>query len=143
MKLGVKKAGNFEEAEAKAKAEAERIEKLGKEAVEQERQEKLAAEAEAAAAAARVSQGKENSTPSSYYQSNANKSRESSEEVERLGMGMGRMSFGAVSSSKPPSSTRSGFGSVGGSYSPQVEGKGLTGDGNIVCKKGYRGQQYF
>ncbi|KAF9356908.1 hypothetical protein BGX34_009706 [Mortierella sp. NVP85] len=143
MKLGVKKAGNFEEAEAKAKAEAERIERLGKEAVEQERQAKLAAEAEAAAAAARVSQGKENSTPSSYYQSNSNKSRGSSEDVERLGMGMGRMSFGAVSSPKPSSSTRSGFGSVGSSYSPQVEENTTAAREKFGNQKAISSDQYF
>lgn len=116
MKLGAKRESiNFEEAEARAKAEAVRIEKLGAEAVEQERQQKLEADREAAA---RVSQGKENATPSSYYQTNSGpKSRTSSEEVERLGMGVNRMSFGATPS-KPSGSMRSGFGSV----SPQVEG---------------------
>ncbi|KAG0246972.1 ADP-ribosylation factor GTPase activating protein, ER-Golgi transport [Mortierella sp. GBA43] len=148
MKLGAKKAEavSFEEAEARAKAEAERIERLGAEAVEQERLQKLEAEREAAAAAARVSQGgHENTTPSSYYQSNsgANKDRMSSEDMERLGMGMGRMSFGATPSSKPSTSTRSGFGSVGGGHSPQVEENVTAAREKFGNQKAISSDQYF
>jgi len=134
MKLGAKKAGtiNFEEAEARARAEAERIEKLGYEAAEEERLQKIAnekAKADAAMAAASggssgSSIGVDTGARSNYYQSNtANTSRASSEDMERLGMGMGRMGFGAAPA-KAPSTTqgRSGFGGMGG-YSPQVEGQ--------------------
>ncbi|KAF9198316.1 ADP-ribosylation factor GTPase activating protein, ER-Golgi transport, partial [Haplosporangium sp. Z 27] len=129
MKLGAKKAGgiSFEEAEARAKAEAERIEKIGFEAAEEERLQKLEAERlreeAAAAAASGRSQNSANNARSNYYQANtADRSRTSSEDLERLGMGMGRMGFGAAPSSKP-ASTRPGFGSMGNSsnYSPQVE----------------------
>ncbi|KAF9922979.1 ADP-ribosylation factor GTPase activating protein, ER-Golgi transport, partial [Modicella reniformis] len=148
MKLGAKKTGvvSFEEAEARAKAEAEKIERLGIEAVEEERQQKLAAERTTnEATAARDSQSKENATSSSYYQANsgANKSRTSSEEVERLGMGMGRMGFGAAPSSKP-SSSRSGFGSVGsGGYSPQVEENVTAAREKFGNQKAISSDQYF
>ncbi|KAF9952941.1 ADP-ribosylation factor GTPase activating protein, ER-Golgi transport, partial [Mortierella alpina] len=125
MKLGAKKAGtlSFEEAEARAKAEAERIEKLGFEAAEEERLQKLAAEKAKTEAAKAVQNGEAPPTGArtSYYHANAaDKSRVSSEDVERLGMGMGRMGFGAAPTSKP-SSARMGFGGMGGGYSPQVE----------------------
>jgi ADP-ribosylation factor GTPase-activating protein 2/3 len=130
MKLGAKKTGtiSFEEAEARAKAEAERIEKIGFEAAEEERLQKLAAEkakAEAAAYGAQANSGMNSSSAAArtnYYQANtADKTRVSSEDMERLGMGMGRMGFGAAPAPKP-AAARSGFGSLGSSYSPQVEG---------------------
>jgi ADP-ribosylation factor GTPase-activating protein 2/3 len=127
MKLGAKKTGtiSFEEAEARAKAEAERIEKLGFEAAEEERLQKLAAEkarAEAVAGAQANNGMNASAARTNYYQANtADKTRVSSEDVERLGMGMGRMGFGAAPLSKP-ATARSGFGGMGGGYSPQVEG---------------------
>lgn len=129
MKLGAKKAGtiSFEEAEARAKAEAERIEKLGFEAAEEERLLKLAAEkakAEAVAqGGAQANSGMNASAArTNYYQANtADKTRVSSEDLERLGMGMGRMGFGAAPAAKP-ATARSGFGGMGSGYSPQLEG---------------------
>ncbi|KAF9896113.1 ADP-ribosylation factor GTPase activating protein, ER-Golgi transport, partial [Lobosporangium transversale] len=130
MKLGAKKAGtiSFEEAEARARAEAERIEKIGFEAAEEERLQKLAAEKarEEAARVAAEGHGANSmnalNARTNYYQANtADKSRTSSEDMERLGMGMGRMGFGATPTAKP-SSVRTGFGSTSSSsYSPQVE----------------------
>lgn len=129
MKLGAKKTGtiSFEEAEARAKAEAERIEKLGFEAAEEERLQKLATEKAKAEAASRSSQGPAASdTRTNYYQNNmvspADKSRTSSEDMERLGMGMGRMGFGAAPSSSSKAANGARFGGMGGGYSPQVEG---------------------
>ncbi|KAF8929896.1 ADP-ribosylation factor GTPase activating protein, ER-Golgi transport [Dissophora ornata] len=144
MKLGAKKTGgiSFEEAEARAKAEAERIEKLGFEAVEEERLQKLATE-KAREEAAKAPQGNVSSVSSNYYQANtADKSRVSTEEVERLGMGMGRMGFGAAPSSKP-SSTRSGFGNTGGSYSPQVEENVTAAREKFGNQKAISSDQYF
>ncbi|KAG0297575.1 ADP-ribosylation factor GTPase activating protein, ER-Golgi transport, partial [Dissophora globulifera] len=128
MKLGAKKAGgiSFEEAEARAKAEAERIEKIGFEAAEEERLQKLA-EAKAREESAKLPQGGESAVRSNYYQANtADKARVSTEDVERLGMGMGRMSFGTTGAPSKPASTRSGFGSTGGGYPPQVEAENVT-----------------
>lgn len=128
MKLGAKKTGtiSFEEAEARAKAEAERIEKLGFEAAEEERLQKLATEKAKAEAASRSSQGPASDTRTNYYQNNmvspADKSRTSSEDMERLGMGMGRMGFGAAPSSSSKAANGARFGGMGGGYSPQVEG---------------------
>lgn len=129
MKLGAKKAGtiSFEEAEARAKAEAERIEKLGFEAAEEERLQKLAAENAKAEAALRSSQSPAASnTRTNYYQNNmvspTDKSRTSSEDMERLGMGMGRMGFGAAPSSSAKAGNGARFGGMGSGYSPQVEG---------------------
>lgn len=133
MKLGAKKTGtiSFEEAEARARAEADRIEKLGFEAAEEERLQKLAneqAKADAIKSAAlggssSSGSGDNTGARSNYYQANtANKSRVSSEDMERLGMGMGRMDFGtAPAKASSGMQSRSGFGGMGG-YSPQVEG---------------------
>ncbi|KAG0207652.1 ADP-ribosylation factor GTPase activating protein, ER-Golgi transport [Mortierella sp. GBA30] len=147
MKLGAKKTGtlSFEEAEARAKAEAERIEKLGFEAAEEERLQNLAAE-KAKAEAAKAAQNGDGSSAgarTNYYQANvADKSRVSSEDVERLGMGMGRMGFGAAPSSKP-STARSGFGGMGGGYSPQVEENVTSAREKFGNQKAISSDQYF
>ncbi|KAG0052402.1 ADP-ribosylation factor GTPase activating protein, ER-Golgi transport [Gryganskiella cystojenkinii] len=123
MKLGVKKVGgaNFEEAEARAKAEAERIAMLGAEAAEQERLEKKAAADRAAQRAADLQNAAANNNRpqaapvrTNYYQSNtagSSASKANDEGLARLGMGMGRMGFGAA-----PTAGRSN-----GYSSPQVE----------------------
>lgn len=90
---GVKKGGpaiNFEEAERKAREEEERIKRLG---YDREQEAKAAAEAAATAAAAKTAS----------YNSTSNASRgemvgnkKSAAEMERLGMGFGRLGFGQV-----------------------------------------------
>ncbi|KAF9920610.1 ADP-ribosylation factor GTPase activating protein, ER-Golgi transport [Linnemannia zychae] len=149
MKLGAKKTGtiSFEEAEARAKAEAERIEKLGFEAAEEERLQRLAAEKAKAEAAAQGAQAREGMSASNartnYYQANtADKTRVSSEDMERLGMGMGRMNFGATPAAKP-AATRSGFGSIGNSYSPQVEENTTAAREKFGNQKAISSDQYF
>ncbi|KAF9343379.1 ADP-ribosylation factor GTPase activating protein, ER-Golgi transport [Mortierella sp. AD094] len=148
MKLGAKKTGgiSFEEAEARANAEAERIEKLGFEAAEEERLQKLAAE-RAREEAARTPQSMDSSNArSNYYQANtADKSRTSSEDLERLGMGMGRMGFGAATPAAKPASTRMGFGSMGNSsnYSPQVEENVTSAREKFGNQKAISSDQYF
>ncbi|KAF9910988.1 ADP-ribosylation factor GTPase activating protein, ER-Golgi transport [Lobosporangium transversale] len=110
MKLGVKKVngGSFEEAENRAKAEAERIAALGAEAAEQERLEKLAAAERAAQRAADAANAKKQpqSTLVNYYQANTagEAAKGDQEGLARLGMGMGRMGFGAVPSNRPSTS---------------------------------------
>ncbi|KAJ5474470.1 Arf GTPase activating protein [Penicillium sp. IBT 31633x] len=104
-KLGAKKIAttdliDFDEAERKAKEEAERIEKLGYDA----EAEKAEAEAKKAAAAIPIA--------SPIPVSPAGKSHErNSSDVERLGMGMSRLGFGQVS--KPVAPKKPTFGSVG------------------------------
>jgi len=150
MKLGAKKAGtiSFEEAEARAKAEAERIEKLGFEAAEEERLLKLAAEkakAEAVAqGGAQANSGMNASAArTNYYQANtADKTRVSSEDLERLGMGMGRMGFGAAPAAKPATAP-SGFGGMGSGYSPQLEENTTAAREKFGNQKGISSDQYF
>ena len=124
QKLGAKKVGggetvDFEAAEKKAKEEAERIERLGYNPEAEE----------AAAALATKSSGSTEKTkvaapiPLSPGQA-AKTHQRSSSEVERLGMGMGRLGFGQVGNTKStaPVSKKPGFGSVGSS---RVVGDGI------------------
>ncbi|KAL9598054.1 MAG: hypothetical protein Q9219_004748 [cf. Caloplaca sp. 3 TL-2023] len=122
QKLGAKKVGggeeiDFEAAEKKAKEEAERVAKLGYDPE---------AEAEAAAAAkplkASVTDRTKVVAPTPLSPSSATtaKNRErTSSEVERLGMGMGRLGFGQVGAKKPAAAAaaaapkKMGFGSTG------------------------------
>ncbi|KAF9580312.1 ADP-ribosylation factor GTPase activating protein, ER-Golgi transport [Lunasporangiospora selenospora] len=157
MKLGVKKVEttSFEAAEARARAEAGRIEKLGFEAAEEERLQKIATDKAKAEAVKAGSMGSSNggagggggggsaNMRTNYYQPNsmAEKSRTSSEDMERLGMGVGRMAFGAVPSSKP-SAMRSGFGSTGNA-SPDVEENVTAAREKFGNQKAISSDQYF
>ncbi|KAJ5529743.1 Arf GTPase activating protein [Penicillium freii] len=106
-KLGAKKVAaadiiDFDEAERKAKEEAERIEKLGYDP----EAEQAEAEAKKATAAAAVP------IASPIPVSPAGKSNDrNSGDVERLGMGVSRLGFGQVS--KPAAPKKPTFGSVG------------------------------
>ncbi|KAJ5501318.1 hypothetical protein LT330_001119 [Penicillium expansum] len=106
-KLGAKKIAaadiiDFDEAERKAKEEAERIEKLGYDP----EAEQAEAEAKKAATAAAVP------IASPIPVSPAGKSNDrNSGDVERLGMGVSRLGFGQVS--KPAAPKKPTFGSVG------------------------------
>lgn len=117
QKLGAKKIGgaeavDFEAAEKKAKEEAERIEKLGydPEAEEAASAVKSAGTIEKTkiAAPTPLSPGK------TEYGAARGKERNESE-VERLGMGIGRLGFGQTGGAKPTASApkKMGFGSVG------------------------------
>jgi ADP-ribosylation factor GTPase-activating protein 2/3 len=124
--LGAKKKGlgakkivasdglDFEEAERKAREEAERIEKLGYDP-----------DAEAAEAAATSKAASTTTTPSVLSPTpvspprsggfGSTKPERSSQDMERLGMGMGRLGFGQVGSAKAAAAPKKmgGFGSVG------------------------------
>ncbi|CAE6507481.1 unnamed protein product [Rhizoctonia solani] len=92
--LGAKKAGapiDFEAAEKKAREEEERIKQLGYDA-EREREE-AAAKAAAAAATAKTTAA---ATPSSGSLKSAAADKTNSADMERLGMGFGRLGFGQV-----------------------------------------------
>ncbi|CAE6407468.1 unnamed protein product [Rhizoctonia solani] len=92
--LGAKKAGtpiDFEAAEKKAREEEERIKQLGYDA-EREREE-AAAKAAAAAAAAKTTSV---STPGKGTMKPAAGDKSNPAEMERLGMGFGRLGFGQV-----------------------------------------------
>lgn len=129
QKLGVKKvtAGDtidFEEAEKKAKEEAERIAKLGYDPDAED-----APTAQNATAAASLDKpGIVSPTPISPQKSSvaaggAKPGHErSASEMERLGMGMGRLGFGQIGGGgAKPAAKKPGFGSVGASK-PAEEG---------------------
>ncbi|KAJ5963710.1 Arf GTPase activating protein [Penicillium vulpinum] len=106
-KLGAKKVAtadiiDFDEAERKAKEEAERIEKLGYDP-EAEQAEAEAKKAAAAAAAIPIA--------SPIPAGSGKSSERNSGDVERLGMGVSRLGFGQVS--KPVAPKKPTFGSVG------------------------------
>ncbi|KAL4405904.1 hypothetical protein CABS03_12305 [Colletotrichum abscissum] len=112
-KLGVKKVTadiiDFDEAEKKAKEEAERIEKLGYDPEAEE--EKKAAKVDAVAAPTPAA-------PSGGYGSSSHTRQKSDAEMERLGMGVRKLGFGMVGGAKgaaaaPKKAGTGGFGSVG------------------------------
>lgn len=114
QKLGAKKVGgdaiDFEEAERKAKEEAERIEKLGydpeAEQAEAEAKEKAAA---SSAAATKIASPTPISPSRGGFGATSKTHERSPSEVERLGMGMARLGFGQTKAApKKP-----GFGAVG------------------------------
>lgn len=128
-KLGAKKVTadiiDFDEAERKAKEEAERIEKLGYDPEAEEAEVKKAAATSKGEASNVISP-----TPASPQSYGSGHTRQkSAAEVERLGMGVGRLGFGQVGGNKPASSAApkknvGGFGSVG-PVKAAVEGKGV------------------
>lgn len=113
---------DFEAAEKKAKEEAERIEKLGYDPE---------AERAAAAASAKSSGLAEKSkiaaptpiSPAKGFGATKGHGRSESE-VERLGMGVGKLGFGQVGGAKPAASApkKMGFGSMGSSSRNADEG---------------------
>ena len=118
-KLGAKKIGaaeelDFEAAEKKAREEAERIEKLGydPEAEEDAAQKTMRSasitEKTKIAAPTPVNPSKAGYGPAKGHE-------RTKSEMERLGMGMGRLGFGQVGGSKPVAAApkKMGFGSVG------------------------------
>lgn len=123
-KLGVKKVTadiiDFDEAEKKAKEEAERIEKLGYDPEAEE--EKKAAKVDAVAAPTPAA-------PSGGYGSSSHTRQKSDAEMERLGMGVRKLGFGMVGGAKgaaaaPKKAGTGGFGSVG-PIKAKTEGKEL------------------
>jgi len=114
-KLGVKKVTgdviDFDAAEKKAKEEAERIEKLGYDPEAEDAAAKQAAISSKSSEPALASP-----TPISPNRGGFGSTKRSEGEVERLGMGVGRLGFGQVGGNKPaqPAAKKMGFGSVGG-----------------------------
>ncbi|ETS83277.1 hypothetical protein PFICI_05153 [Pestalotiopsis fici W106-1] len=116
-KLGVKKVTgdviDFDEAEKKAKEEADRIAKLGYDPEAEE------AETKKAAAAKTEASNVVSPAPVSPSYGSGHTRQKSAAEVERLGMGFGRLGFGQVGGNKPAAAPQTakknagGFGSVG------------------------------
>ena len=119
QKLGVQKASgaetiDFDAAEKKAKEEAERIEKLGYDPEAEQAASVATAKAASPAEKSKIAAP----TPVSPGRAGgfgATGGRErSSSEVERLGMGMGRLGFGQIGGAKAAAAPKKmGFGSTG------------------------------
>ncbi|RMJ22537.1 GTPase-activating protein [Aspergillus sp. HF37] len=122
-KLGAKKVAaaetiDFDEAEKNAREEAERIEKLGYDA-EAEKAEAEAKAKEAKNTAANTIASPTPISPSRGGFGATSKTHErNASDVERLGMGVGRLGFGQTASSKP-APKKLGFGAVAPSKSPE------------------------
>ncbi|KII90994.1 hypothetical protein PLICRDRAFT_52664 [Plicaturopsis crispa FD-325 SS-3] len=104
--LGAKKAAapiDFAEAERKAAAEAERIKQLGYDRQREEEEEKARKQAEALELASRKKKAAEIGPRASISRTGNNNGN-----VERLGMGFGRLGFGGLPSTPPASSSRPG-----------------------------------
>lgn len=115
-KLGAKKLGgdvmiDFDEAEKKAKEEAERIEKLGYDPNAEEEAPVKAAGGKSDSGAAIISPTPVSPARGSYGSSHTRE--KSAAEVERLGMGMARLGFGQVGKPAAAAKNAGGFGSVG------------------------------
>jgi hypothetical protein len=125
QKLGAKKIGggdvvDFEAAEKKAKEEAERIAKLGYDPDAEE----AAAESKTKTAAVTEKTKIVAPTPLSPTRASFGSTKgpdHSASDMERLGMGVGRLGFGQVGAAKTaaPAPKRMGFGSTGTSRAAQ------------------------
>ena len=137
-KLGAKKVTgeeiDFDAAERAAKAEAERIEKLGYDPDAEKGEEEAASKSRTASASAReptIAAPTPISPPTTTagYGSSKAQHQRSPSEVERLGMGVGRLGFGQVAAGRPGSANagnaaapkRLAFGSIG-TAKPATEG---------------------
>lgn len=123
QKLGAKKvvsadAIDFEEAERKAKEEAERIEKLGYDP--EAEQAELEAK-EKAATTTKIASPTPISPARAGFGATGKAPEKSAAEMERLGMGMSRLGFGQVS--KPAVVKKPGFGAVAPAQRSAADGK--------------------
>jgi ADP-ribosylation factor GTPase-activating protein 2/3 len=117
--LGAKKVAgeeiDFEEAEKRAKEEAERIEKLGYDPEAEKAEAITKVKSAAAAEKPTLAAPTPISPPRAGYGVQPGHQRSPSE-IERLGMGIGRLGFGQIGGAKPAASAeprKLGFGSVG------------------------------
>ena len=128
-KLGAKKVTgeeiDFDAAEKAAKAEAERIEKLGYDPEAEAAEAKAKSPTLATSRDTAIVAPTPISPPQAGY-GNKTQHQKTPSEVERLGMGMGRLGFGQVGksaqASTAPAPKKLGFGSVG-STKAAAEGK--------------------
>lgn len=117
-KLGAKKVTgdiiDFDAAERKAKEEAERIAKLGYDPDAEEAATKKTSTATKSADLPKIASPTPVNPGRPGYGSGQGRDRTNSE-LERLGMGMGRLGFGQVGGAKPAAAQKKmgGFGSVG------------------------------
>ncbi|CAJ2512354.1 Uu.00g053690.m01.CDS01 [Anthostomella pinea] len=142
-KLGAKKVTadviDFDEAEKKAKEEAERIEKLGYDPEAEEAETKKKTPAAQTEASNVVSP-----TPISPRDSASERAgQKSAAEVERLGMGFGRLGFGQVGGSKPTAARAGGFGSVGPAKAATEDDDQRYARNKFGTQKGISSDEFF
>lgn len=142
-KLGAKKVTgdviDFDEAEKKAREEAERIAKLGYDPEAEEQTAKDAPGAAAILSPTPVSPPRATSGSHTRHKSNA--------EVERLGMGVTRLGFGQVGGAKAaaqaaPKKNPGGFGSVGPVKAAQDDSDNYARS-KFGAQKGISSDEYF
>ncbi|KAL9102448.1 MAG: hypothetical protein Q9163_002409 [Psora crenata] len=149
QKLGAKKlAGaetvDFEEAERKAKEEAERIAKLGYDPEAEEAEEKKTVRSGGVSEKTKIAAPTPVNPSRSTFGSGKGHERTKSE-MERLGMGMGRLGFGQVGASKPATSApkKMGFGSTGGSRAVEEDDGGRYAREKFGTQKGISSDEFF
>ncbi|KAI9375328.1 arf GTPase-activating protein [Aspergillus egyptiacus] len=144
-KLGAKKVGgadaiDFDEAERKAKEEAERIEKLGYDPEAEEKEAKAKAPTTGAPAIASPTAISPNRA--SFGATRASNERSSSD-VERLGMGIGRLGFGQTAKPAAPAPKKLGFGAVGAARSAEDEEELRQAKSRFGSQKGISSDEFF
>lgn len=128
QKLGTKKIGggeavDFEAAEKKAKEEAERIEKLGYDPEAEQAASSSTTKSIGLAEKSKMAAPTPISPSRAGFGATRGHNRSESE-VERLGMGVGKLGFGQVGGAKPAASgpKKMGFGSMGSTSRAADEG---------------------
>jgi ADP-ribosylation factor GTPase-activating protein 2/3 len=132
---------DFEEAERKAREEAERIEKLGYDP-DAEAAEAAASSKAKAPEASTIASPTPVSPPRGGFGSTA-KPELSSQDMERLGMGVARLGFGQVGAGKKPATQQKkmgGFGSVG---KPAVDDSEKYARDKFGTQKGISSDEFF
>jgi ADP-ribosylation factor GTPase-activating protein 2/3 len=147
QKLGAKKVTgdliDFDEAEKKAKEEAERIAKLG---YDPDAEDEAATKDSATKGAASIISPTPVSPPRGGASSHTR--QKSNAEVERLGMGMGRLGFGQVGGGKAaaasaPKKNSGGFGSVGPVKATAEDDSNDFARNKFGSQKGISSDEYF
>ncbi|KAI1004377.1 hypothetical protein K3495_g3832 [Podosphaera aphanis] len=140
-KLGVKKVTgeiiDFDAAEKKAKEEAERIEKLGYDPDAEEIASKPTVPSNVPKLSSFV-------PPKSSSSSVGNRTR-SIDEVDRIGMGFGRLGFGQIGGNKPVATSKKmgGFGSVGPIKGTREDDEEKYAQQKFGTQKGISSDEFF
>ncbi|KAI9799469.1 MAG: ADP-ribosylation factor GTPase activating protein, ER-Golgi transport [Piccolia ochrophora] len=149
QKLGAKKIGasdniDFEAAEKKAREEAERIEKLGYDP-EAEAAEAPGGKANTATASSDTTKIASPTplSPGRSSISGAQGRERTSGEMERLGMGMGRLGFGQVGGAKSAAPKKMGFGAIGGSKAAEKDDDENFARSKFGNQKGISSDEFF
>ncbi|KAF2836045.1 putative ARF GTPase activator [Patellaria atrata CBS 101060] len=149
-KLGAKKVIadtglDFEEAEKKAREEAERIATLGYDPEDEESVAAAAAKAKKEAAAeSTIVSPTPVSPPRGGFGAAAKNRERSDSELERLGMGMGKLGFGQIGGKKPAAAAprKMGFGAVGKPVPSQDESERYARE-KFGTQKGISSDEFF